>query len=70
MAVRTLTERAYADNLYYREYAGLSTDTKPTAELVTGSKFTEANTGDVYLFAEGDTPSWTKVAAGYVDPNP
>lgn len=32
--------------------AGLSTDTKPTDGIVTGSDFTEVDTGDVYLFNE------------------
>lgn len=49
--------------LYYGEYFGLSTDTKPTDGIVTGSKFTEVDTGDVYLFDEeadaGD--EWVKV---------
>jgi hypothetical protein len=38
--------------LYYGEYFGLSTDTKPTDGIVTGSKFTEVDTGKVYLFDE------------------
>lgn len=62
--VRILAERILTDGLRYIEAAGLSTDTKPTAGIVTGSRFVEANTGDEYMFAEGDTPAWTKIAAG------
>lgn len=39
--------------------AGLSTDTKPTDGIVTGSDFTEVDTGDVYLFNEV-SGSWVK----------
>ena len=39
---------------------GLSTDSKPTTGLVTGSSFVEVDTGDAYLFDEvGST--WHKV---------
>lgn len=66
--VRVLNERIIEGNKKFIEAAGLSTDSKPTANLVTGSKFTEADTGDVYLFDEvGGT--WAKVAAGWVDPD-
>ena len=45
----------------YIEYAGLSTDTKPTDEIIaTGSVFIEVNTGNAYLYDEiGET--WKKV---------
>ena len=39
-------------NLYYNEYAGLSTDTKPTQNEITGSVFIEVDTGKVYFFEE------------------
>lgn len=67
--VRELVRRAYTEELAYVEYAGVSTDTKPTTGLVTGSKFTEADTGDVYMFYEADTPAWGKVTAGPVQSN-
>lgn len=67
--VRILDERIIADNKKYIEAAGLSTDTKPTSGIVTGSVFVEADTGDKYMFAEGDTPAWTKIEAGWVDPD-
>ena len=47
----------------YIEAAGLHDDTKPTAGIATGSLFLETDTGDVYAFSEGDSPSWGKVAA-------
>ena len=68
--VRIIKEEPFQDGLKYVEMFGLSTDSKPTTGFITGSKFTEADTGDVYLFAEGDNPAWAKVAAGWVDPNP
>ena len=47
----------------YIEAAGLHDDTKPTDGIATGSLFLETDTGDVYAFSEGDSPSWGKVAA-------
>ena len=48
---------------------GKSTDSKPLTGIVTGSKFTEVDTGDVYLFDESGDGTWTKVAAGWTDPD-
>jgi len=49
------------DEVKYYEYAGLSTDTKPTSNgIATGSVFTEVNTGDVYLYDEANQ-TWQKV---------
>ena len=62
--VRELVKRAYNGTLAYIEYAGTSLDTKPETGLVTGSRFTEADTGDVYMFYEADTPAWGKIIAG------
>ena len=42
------------------EGACLSTDTKPTNQIATGSTMTEVDTGDVYMFAEGGT-GWVKM---------
>ena len=61
--VRYLVERAFVDGKKYIEAAGLSTDSKPTAGVVTGSLFLEVDSGDVYAFAEGDSPAWNKIAA-------
>lgn len=68
--IRIITERIISGNVKYVEGFCLSTDTKPTGGLCTGSKLTESDTGDVYLYSEKDTPEWAKVAAGWVDPNP
>lgn len=68
--VRTIVERPFVSGKKYAEYFGKSTDNKPVTGIVTGSKFTEVNTGDVYLFDETGDGTWTKVAAGWVDPNP
>ena len=66
--IRLIVNRAFDNDLHYVEGFCLSSDDKPTTGLVTGSRMTEADTGDVYLFAEGDSPAWAKVAAGWVDP--
>lgn len=57
--VRILTERIVEGNKRYIEAAGLSTDSKPTADIVTGSVFVEVNTGDGYLFNEAAS-AWVK----------
>lgn len=43
--------QGYGDK-HYIEAAGLSTDSKPTDGLVTGSLFLEVDTGTVYAFDE------------------
>ena len=55
--IRELVRRTYTDGLAYAEYAGLSTDGKPTAGIITGSKLTEADTGIEYRFDE-ESKSW------------
>ena len=59
--IRTLTSHpvVFGEKDYF-EFAGLSTDTKPTAQVSTGSTFLEVDTGDVYLFDE-TSESWSKV---------
>lgn len=66
--VRAIVEKAFVPGKKYVELCGKSTDSKPVTGIVTGSKFTEVNTGDVYLFDETGDGTWTKVAAGYVAP--
>lgn len=61
--VRILEERTFVPDKKYIEAAGLSTDSKPAANIVTGSLFLEVDTGDVYAFAEGDSPAWNQIAA-------
>lgn len=66
--IRTIVENAFVTGKKYVEMFGKSTDIKPLAGIVTGSKFTEVDTGDVYLFDESGDGTWTKVAAGWTDP--
>ena len=67
--IRKLVDRYFDQNMKYAEMFGKSTDSKPVTGLVTGSKFTEVDTGDVYLFDESGDGTWTKVAAGWTDPD-
>ena len=60
--VRIIYERIIEGDKRYIEAAGLSLDSKPTSNIVTGSLFLEVNTGDVYAFEEGDSPAWDKIA--------
>lgn len=62
--IRVLEERIFEDGKKLVKLAGLSTDSKPTTGIVTGSTFTAANTGDVYMFYEADSPGWGKITAG------
>ena len=64
--VRVLNERIFEDGKTFIEGACVAADVAglPTSGLVTGSKMTVADSGDVYMFAEGDSPAWTKIAAG------
>lgn len=47
----------------YLELAGLSTEDKPTSNVMTGSLFLEVDTGDVYAFDETDDGEWYKICA-------
>lgn len=47
-----IIEMGYDAGKYYIEAAGLSTDTKPSENLVTGSLYLEVDTGTVYAFDE------------------
>ena len=59
--IRILTERYFDGEKKYIEAAGLSTDSKPTDNIVTGSVFVEVDTGEGYLFNEdATTPAWVK----------
>lgn len=68
--IRILVKKAYTGGLSYIEGACVDADVSslPTSGIVTGSKFTCADSGDVYMFAEGDSPAWAKIAAGYTEP--
>jgi hypothetical protein len=60
--IRALVERAFTAEKKYVELFGLSTDSKPTTGIVTGSVFVEVNTGKCYLFNE-DASAWVEVGA-------
>lgn len=50
--VRIISSKLITPELYYIEASGLSTDTKPTAGIATGSSFLEVDTSDVYFYDE------------------
>ena len=50
--IRILEERTFVEGKKFICAAGLSTDTKPEENLVTGSVFIEVDTWDVYLYDE------------------
>ena len=64
MCSSDLEKKAFSDGLFLVKLAGLSTESKPITGIVTGSEFLEVDTGDVYAFAEGDSPAWNKIKAG------
>lgn len=57
--VRILEAHGITADKQYIEAFGLSTDTKPTEGIVTGSVFVEVNTKDVYMFNE-TSGEWVK----------
>lgn len=62
--IRILVDRMYSPELHYIEAAGLSTDTKPTANVVTGSLFAEVDTQTVLIFDEEASDWETFVSFG------
>lgn len=61
--IRNIIERQFTNDLKYIEAAGLSTDTKPTTGVITGSRFTEVDTGILCIFDES-TGAWTAQNSG------
>ena len=61
--IRKLVDRYYTEDEKYSEMYGLSTDEKPIGGLVTGSKFTEVDTGIIFLFDE-ESATWTPSNSG------
>ena len=57
--IRAIIDRAFTADKHYVELCGLSTDSKPVVGIITGSRFTEVDTGDLYLFDESTT-AWVK----------
>ena len=64
--IRILYERVFGDGLKLVKGACVDADVTdlPTSGIVTGSKMTCADSGDVYMFAEGDSPAWGKIQEG------
>ena len=63
--IRILEQRVFEGGLRLIIGACKHADTKPTTGLVTGSRLTEADTGDEYMFYEDETtPGWGKIKAG------
>lgn len=58
--VRVTNETTYPANKRYIEAFGLSTDSKPTTGIITGSVFVEVDTAKVYLFNESSS-AWVEV---------
>lgn len=61
--VRIITEHIIDDDKKYIEAAGLSTDTKPTEDLITGSVFIEVDTGLAFFFDE-ESGDWYELGGG------
>lgn len=72
----TLVFRGYGkdDNgtdMFYVELAGISTESKPTTGIVSGSKFVEVDTGKQYVFdGISDTPAWTELVFATAEVTP
>lgn len=60
MTIRIKESTAYEDGKMHVEVSLLSTDTKPTDGIATGSIALEADTGDLYIFNE-DASTWAKM---------
>ena len=60
--VRITESRIIEGNTNYVELSCLSTDSKPTTGVCTGSLALEVDTGDVYAFDEAGG-TWGKIAA-------
>lgn len=61
--VRTTNVGVKLNGKQYVEFAGLSTDTKPTDDfLATGCLFLEVNTGAVFAYDEAGE-EWNQIAA-------
>lgn len=73
--IRYLIHRPTTDGKVYAVIAGLSTDAKPTAGLITGSRFVEADTGAGYLFNEtgsawAESQQLTEAVQAYLEDHP
>lgn len=59
MAIRELRDNTYLPNTY-KEYSGLSTDSKPTEGVGINSLFYELNTKKVYYY---DGTTWKEIGS-------
>lgn len=57
--IRNTVETIFVPDKRYIEASGLSTDSKPTQNIVNGSIFVEVDTGKVYFFNEAAS-SWVE----------
>ena len=58
---RNIVEQQFDMNKKFIKWAGLSTETKPSSGIVTGSLALEMDTGDLYGFEETNS-TWYKLA--------
>ena len=73
--IRILLDKAFDTERHYIHAVGLSTDTKPTTGIITGSKFVAVDTGAGYLFDEtagewNENQQLTEAVATYLDEHP
>lgn len=61
--VRELAGFAYDGEKKFCDFAGMSTDTKPTGKFITGSRFVEVDTGIPYLYDE-ESNVWIAQGSG------
>lgn len=61
--IRTLERKVFTPDKLLCKFAGNSSDSKPTAGIVTGSSFLEVDTAKEYLFDE-DIQEWFPVNSG------
>ena len=59
--MRNIVEKTFDSTHKYIEWYGLSTETKPTTGIVTGSTAYEIDTKTYYMFEETNT-EWYEVA--------
>lgn len=73
--IRVLLDRAFDNERHYIHAVGLSTDTKPTTGIITGSKFVAVDTGAGYLFDEtagewNENQQLTAAVQAYLEDHP
>lgn len=62
--VRIIEKKLQNDDVNYYEFSGLSTDTKPTQNIATGSVFLEVDTGSVFFYDESGAEGEEWIQAG------